>query len=134
MSRENMEIVRSICASWERGDFGSADWAHTDIAYVIADGPTPGSWTGRAGLVEGWRNWLNAFEDFRAEAVEYRELDEERVLVLTDFTGRGRTSGVDIGQTQSRGANIFHMRDGRVTRLVTYLNRAEALTAVGLRE
>ena len=134
MSQENVDFVRSICASWERGDFSSADWAHGDIEYVIADGPTPGSWTGLAGLVEGWRNWLNAFEDFRAEAVEYRELDEERVLVLTDFAGHGRTSGVDIGQTQSRGANLFHIRGGKVTRLVTYLDHAEALEAAGLSE
>ena len=134
MSEENVELVRSICASWERGDFSSADWAHRDIEYVIADGPTPGSWSGLAGLAEGWRNWLNAFEDFRGEAVEYRELDEERVLVVTVFTGRGRTSGVDIGQTQSTGANLFHLRDGKVTRLVTYLDHAEALAAAGLRE
>ena len=134
MSEENVELVRSICASWECGDFGSADWAHPEIEYVIASGPTPGRWTGLAGLAEGWRNWLNAFEDFRHEAVEYHELDQERVLVLSVFTGRGRTSGVDIGQTQPKGANLFHVRNGKVTRLVTYLNRAEALEAARLSE
>ena len=131
---QNVELVSAIHAEWERGDFSSAHWAHPDIEYVIADGPTPGSWTGLAGLAEGWRNWLNAFEDFRGEAVEYRELDEGRVLVSTVFTGRGKTSGVEIGQTQSRGANLFHIRGGKVTRLVTYLDHAEALEAVGLTE
>ena len=28
MSQENIAIVRSICAEWERGDYGSVAWAH----------------------------------------------------------------------------------------------------------
>lgn len=134
MPRDNVELVRSICEPWLRGDFDSMDWAHPDIEYVIAEGPTPGHWTGLAGLAEGWRNWLSAWENFSAEVEAYREIDDERVLVLVDFRGRGRASGLEIGQMQSRGANVFHIRDGKVVKLVTYLDPAEALEAVGLRE
>jgi hypothetical protein len=66
-------------------------------------------------------------------AEEYRELDGERVLVLIRFGGRGKTSGVEVGQMQSKGANLFHIRDGKVTRLVIY-DRERAFADLGLSE
>ena len=84
----NLDLVRSICASWERGDFsGSTDWVHPEIEYVIADGPSPGHWTGMAGLWKGFRDFLSTWEDLRVEVDEYRELDDERVRwsILVDY-------------------------------------------------
>ena len=134
MSEENVEVVRSIFAAWERGDFRSADWAHPEISFVVADGPTPGGWTGVAEMAEAWREMLSAFEELRSEADEYRALDEERVLVLVHFRGRGKTSGMEVGDIQMKGANVFHVRGGKVTRLVLYWDRENALPDAGLRE
>jgi hypothetical protein len=63
----NINVVRSIYAAWERGDYGSAEWAHPEIEYVIADGPAPRSWSGLAGMAEGWRSFLSAWEELRAD-------------------------------------------------------------------
>jgi ketosteroid isomerase-like protein len=127
-----VDLVRSIYAAWERGDFSSTEWAHPEIEFVFADGPSPGSWTGLAGMREGMRDWLTAWEDFRMEAEGYRELDDGRVLALAKDSGRGRASGVEIGQIWTKVAAVFHIRDGKVTRLVAYHTRERALADLGL--
>jgi ketosteroid isomerase-like protein len=134
MSQENVEVVRPIYAAWERGDFSSADWAHPDIEFVAADSFDSGKVTGLAGMAEAWHDWLSVWKEYRVEVDEYRELDDERILVLMLHCGRGKTSGIDVGQTKRAGANVLHVRDGRVTRIVLYWDRERALADLGLSE
>jgi ketosteroid isomerase-like protein len=132
VSSENVELVRSILAATERRDYGSAEWADPEIEFVIADGPDPGSRKGVSRMAEGFRDFLSTWEDWRIEAEEYRELDDERVLVLVRRSGRGKRSGLEVGQMRTRGAALFHVRDGRVTRQVVYFDRDRALADLGL--
>jgi|SRR5215211_6479422 len=134
MSQENVDLVRSISAPWELGDFSSVEWAHPKIEFVIADGPAPGSWTGLAGMRKGWREFLGAWEHWRGEADEYRALDGERVLGLFHFSARGKASGLEVGDVRTRGAFLYQLRDGKVIKLVLYWDGDRALEAVGLRE
>lgn len=124
--------MRSIYEAWERGDFSSSEWADDDIELVIADGAEPASHRGLAAMAGAWREVLTAWEDLRVEAEEYRELDDERVLVLTRNTGRGKTSGLELGRMHTRGANVFVVGAGKVTRLVAYWDRERALADLGL--
>jgi ketosteroid isomerase-like protein len=128
-----MELVRSLYADWERGDYSSADWADSEIEWTIADGPDPGTWRGVAGMMEGFRiTFAGVWKDLRAEVEEYRELDSERVLVLEWRRARGKMSGLDISNLRSGGAVLFHVRDGKVTRLVFYWDRVRAFADLGL--
>ncbi|HTQ69376.1 MAG TPA: hypothetical protein VMI13_11855 [Solirubrobacteraceae bacterium] len=134
MSRENLELVRSIYADWERGDWGSAAWAHPEIEFVIADGPVAFTSTGVIAMRDNWRSWLSAWEGFGMEAQEFRALDDERVLVLHRYVGRAKTSGVRLEEVHADAAIVMHMCNHLVTRLVGYNDRDHALTDLGLEE
>jgi ketosteroid isomerase-like protein len=133
MSQENVALVRSIYAAWERGDFGETHWVDPEIdCRFIGDTPSAGASQGLEGMAAAWREWLSAWHEFHVEADEYRELDEERVLVLARFAGRGKTSGLEIGQVWTKAASIFQIRNGKVTRLLLYTDHQRALTDLGL--
>jgi ketosteroid isomerase-like protein len=128
----NLDLVRSIYADWERGDWSSAEWADPEIEFVAADGPAPGRWSGLAGMAAGWRETLSVFRDLRAEPEEYRELDAVRVLVLHNWSGRGKTSALEVERMGAKSATLFHIRNGKVTRLVAFWYRERAFADLGL--
>ena len=128
----NVDLVRSLYAAWGRGDWSATHWAHPDIEFVSADGPDPFRVTGVAAMAKRWREVLGVFTDFRAEGEEYRELDNQRVLVLHNWSGHGKTSALSVEQMQAKSATLFHVRDGKVTRLVAYWDRERALADLGL--
>jgi ketosteroid isomerase-like protein len=129
---ENLDLVRSIYEEWERGDFSAAPWAHPKIQLVMIGGPDPGIWTGISGMAEGWHAFLDAWDEFRVVADDYRELDPGRVLVLIHRDGHGRTSGLNVEQMGSTAADLFHIDEGRVTRLVNYWDRERAFADLGI--
>ena len=133
----NLDLVRSIFADWERGDFSRTDWADPEIEFTFLPGGglSPVTANGRTEMGKTARATLAPWTELRVVAEEYRELDSERVLVLDKSRGRGKASGVEIEQFQPSSAHVFHVRDGRVTRLVVYdVDRARAFADLGLEE
>jgi ketosteroid isomerase-like protein len=128
----NLDLVRSLFTDWKRGDYSSTDWADPEIEFVIADGPSPGAWTGVAGMIEAYREVMNAWQHYGGEAEEYRVLDEQRVLVLIHLSGRGKVSGLELEQMQPKAAGILQVRDGKVVKVVLYYDRKRALADLGL--
>ena len=125
----NVELVRSIYAGWERGDFSSTSRADPEIEFARIDGPAPGSWRGAAQIASAVREMLTAWEDFRLVAAEYHELDGDRVLALATGAARGKRSGVEL---RASAANLFHIANGKMTRVVTYYDRERALADAGV--
>jgi ketosteroid isomerase-like protein len=87
-------------------------------------------------MAAAWGDFMSAWEDWRVYVDDYRELGSERVLVLEDRSARAKQSGLRIGEmsgaTRSKGASLFHLRDGKVTRFVTYFDRDRAVADLGL--
>ena len=128
----NLDLVRSILTQWERGDFTSTEWAHPEIEYVFGDGPVTRTWKGIAAMGKGFRDFVETLEGYRLIPDEFRELDDERVLVFAHGAGRAKTSGLELDQMRARAAELFHIRDGKVIRIVNYFDPENALADLGL--
>jgi hypothetical protein len=87
MSPGNVDLVRSIFAEWERGDFSSSEWAHPHLELVIADGPTPGHWKGLSVCAEAWR-YLH-----RRRPEEAHPSPPDRCRLLRAIRGAQRPAG-----------------------------------------
>ena len=71
----------------------------------------------------------SVWDDYRVEAEQVRELEDGLVLVLTRYSGRTKTSGLEA---RTEGAHVLHVRDGKVTRCVRYWERDRALADLRL--
>jgi hypothetical protein len=79
MSSANVDLVRSLFADWERGDFSVRASGRTPRSSSFKPtGPEPGRATGLAEMATTWRTRLNVIADVRVEAEKYRELDDTR--------------------------------------------------------
>jgi ketosteroid isomerase-like protein len=132
MAPANLDLVRSIFADWERGDFGSADWAHPQIRLEVVGGTSEANFSGLTEMAAGFRGFVTAWEEYRVEADEIRALDDARVLALTHDAGRGKASGLEIAPIGSARAFVFDIVEYKVTKLVVYWDRDRALADLGL--
>jgi ketosteroid isomerase-like protein len=85
---------------------------------------------GHDGYRRFWRLWLDAFENIRWDPEELLDFGE-KALVTTRQSGRGSSSGVAVSEPVFQ---LFTFRRGLVIRQEDFLDRADALEAVGLSE
>ena len=62
----------------------------------------------------------------------YRKLDWDRVLVLHRAIGRFKGSRLEVGKLRSESAHVFHIRGGKVIKLVLYSATASARSSASL--
>jgi ketosteroid isomerase-like protein len=129
---ENLEIVKAIYAEWEKGDWSSSDWADPEIEFEMVGDLIEGSWTGIAEMAKAWGRMVNAWDGLTADPEEFREIDDGRILVLLHNSGRGRESGIELEEISAKSANVFTIREGRVTKLVLYWDRDRAIEDLDL--
>jgi uncharacterized protein len=131
MSQTNLEMVKALMDAVNRRDIDSFaalttpdfEWFPVFAARVEGD-----VYRGREGI-EGFLGEVDEiWEEFRPMPEEYRDLGD-RVLGLGRLRARGRGSGVPIDEPWG---GIYDVRDGKISRIRTYLDHGEALRAAGL--
>jgi ketosteroid isomerase-like protein len=131
MSQANVEIIKRVIDAYNRGDVDAfADLTTPDFEWLTAGiGIIDGvPLYGREGIETYFGDLRDTWEKLRIIADEFRDLGD-RVLVLGRVEGRGKGSGVEV---DSPLGLIGEFRGGKMSHGRTYLDRAEALQAVGL--
>jgi ketosteroid isomerase-like protein len=134
MSEENVNAVRRLYASWERGDLHTPDPfdAEVEISRIGSELPgINGDWRGLDGFRVAMLSYLDALADLRVEAQRIIDVGDDRVLVLSRQTARGKTSALPFDR---EFGDLFTFRDGKIVRYVSYWDRPDALRAAGLSE
>jgi ketosteroid isomerase-like protein len=83
---------------------------------------------------DGLKRWVvrtkEVWGEWRFELERFTDLGD-RVLVLVHLVAEGGLSGVRLERDT---AHVWTLEDGKVTRCEVYLDRAEALKVLGLRD
>jgi ketosteroid isomerase-like protein len=128
MSQENLEVVRELLAAFDGQDWGAALGAFDPAVEWSAAGQ--GTHHGRDGVVRSLAEWFEPWEEHEVETEEIAEAGDQ-VLVVIRLTGRGTSSNMEIDQ---RFFQLYSIRSGKITRMVEFVTRDEALEAAGLSE
>jgi hypothetical protein len=132
VSRENVELVRSIYEAVNRRDWDAAfrDQA-PDVEYMTPPrGPIAGTYRGREELRGLWEELSTAFETRTYEPEEFIESGDQ-VVVVVKARMRPRGSSAEI---ELRKGNLWTIRDGMVVSMRMFAKPEEALEAAGLEE
>jgi ketosteroid isomerase-like protein len=125
MSEENVQLIRRIYEAWDReesaGEFISEDVEYVNPGYAVE----PGTRRGR----KSFAVVRDTYGDFALEVERFIDAGEEDVVVLAQYTGSGRSSGVPVA---GEHGYVWTVRDGVAVRFCWFQSHREALQAAGL--
>ena len=132
MSREKVEIARRAYETFNARDISGWLALHSADAelYDLPSLPDAAVHRGHAELRTWAERVLETSDDLRFEPQQFIEVGEF-VLVPVRASGTGRGSGVP---GEMRFSHVLELGGGKLQRVLSYADEAEALEAVGLRE
>jgi ketosteroid isomerase-like protein len=99
-----------------------------EVVFVgLEPGLVDGTYSGAAGLVEGWQDWLAPWSSYKAEVEDLVDAGDD-VVILVRLLGTTKHGGVVIEQS---GAAVWTFQDGKVVKLAFHLDRRSALESIG---
>ena len=127
MSQENVESMRAGIEAFNRRDVEAATALLAKDAEIVPiravlEGTV---YRGPAAVAQWYAAVDESWDELRVEIEEVRAAGD-RVIALGRIRGQGHESGAAI---DVEAASVAHFRDGLITSLQHYTNRAEALKA-----
>jgi ketosteroid isomerase-like protein len=135
MSQENVEAFKRAIEAYNRRDIDAfleqidaeVEWHGALQALLESEGT---EYRGHEGVRQWVRDIDEALADIQLELPDIRDLGE-RIVAIGRLRARGKASGAE---TESPFGCVVEWRDGKATRLVSFLSQAKALEAAGLPE
>jgi ketosteroid isomerase-like protein len=135
MSEENVEAFRRGIDAYNRGEIEAVvqehdpdvEW-HPVLLQLLGGEATV--YRGHEGIREMIRDAAEAFTGLHFEVLEIRDLGD-RLLSECHLRGRGKASGAE---TETTFAFLVDFRNGKIVRVLSFLDRKDALEAAGLSE
>ena len=133
MSRSNVELVRLGVDAVNHRDLATLDamWSEEGEFHSTFAASEGRVFRGRQRFRDYFDTLDEVFDDMRIEVEEVTEAGDDRLVVVLRVSGRGKGSGVNVEQ---HNGQVWTFVDGKVARIDSYMNRAEALEAAGLSE
>jgi ketosteroid isomerase-like protein len=132
MSRENVEVLRAAHEAFNAGLDEFLAYYTEDVELVPdATWPEQGPFRGKRAARDWWAEVIAQYEDRFIELEELIPVDADRIIAATKWHVRGRASEIT---TTFAVSTVHSLRDGLIFRSQFFLDRDQALEAVGLRE
>ncbi|HEX6653761.1 MAG TPA: nuclear transport factor 2 family protein [Thermoleophilaceae bacterium] len=135
MSKENVEIVRSMLETWEADGFEAARDAFDPDVEVVDLQSAMGMKDRARGpdeLLRLTQQWTDIFDDWGMEVCELADLGDESVLAEVRFRGVGRDSGIPVANRQFE---VYRLVSERIVEMrVGFHEREEAVAWARERE
>ncbi len=127
MSQEQVDVAKRALEAFNRRDFDVlVELITPDIEwYPAMPGAVKDGYIGRAGVEAYLGEVRNTWKDYRARSTAFSECPGG-LLVLGRAEGRGRDTGVKV---DSPLGMVIDFRDGRISRVRSYLDHGEAAHA-----
>ena len=132
MSQDNVRLVeRAIAAINARDTEGYLACCTEDVKLETPVAAVGGVYEGIDGIRRYFADIEEAGPDFRIELDGVEEVDSKRVLAFIRFSSTGRASGIRLAAPLT---NVYDLIYGKISHVRIFLDRQEALKAVGLEE
>jgi ketosteroid isomerase-like protein len=132
MSQANVETVERAIAAINARDIDAYLACCTENVELLTPlAPVGAEYLGADGIRRFLTDIEDAGPDFRIEVQRVQAIGDSNAIAFVRVRSTGRASGIVTG---AESTNVYDFIDGKISRIRIFLDRDEALNAVGLTE